>query len=168
MCFDFLYNFYLKGFSFYEEFCDILSYMYTTLHVKCCPLFPTYFRKTLNIFKENRPRASRVVPYGRTNMTLTVAFCHLATALQNSPQNNDQNCLMPNSNTFNRPSLLLGSIQPQVQSSAYPYNKTEPLFTYQRFLRVRLTPARFATGVQKPSTPAVFHLLRDVLRTFCQ
>ena len=34
MCFDFLYNFCLKHFSFYEELSEILSKMYIGLYVK--------------------------------------------------------------------------------------------------------------------------------------
>ena len=34
MCFDFLYNFCLKRFSFYEDFSDILSQTTKRLHVK--------------------------------------------------------------------------------------------------------------------------------------
>jgi hypothetical protein len=34
MCFDFLYKFYLKYFSFYEKFSKILSQMYIGLNVK--------------------------------------------------------------------------------------------------------------------------------------
>jgi hypothetical protein len=44
VCFDFLYNFCLKHFSFYEEFSNI-SQMYIGLHVKC-PLFLSDFNET--------------------------------------------------------------------------------------------------------------------------
>ena len=45
MCFDFLFKFYLKHFSFYEELSEILSHMYIGIHVK----FPLF----LSDFKEN-------------------------------------------------------------------------------------------------------------------
>ena len=45
MCFDFLYNFCLKHFSFYEELSKIWSNMYIGLHVKY-PLFLSDFNET--------------------------------------------------------------------------------------------------------------------------
>ena len=44
--FDLLYNFCLKRFSFYEEFSEIISYKYASLHVKY-PLLFLDFHKTL-------------------------------------------------------------------------------------------------------------------------
>jgi hypothetical protein len=45
MCFDYLYNFCLKHFWLWEEFKEILSQMYTGLHVKY-PLFLSDFNET--------------------------------------------------------------------------------------------------------------------------
>jgi len=42
VCFDFLYNFCLKHFSFYDELNEICSKMYIGLHVKY-PLFLSDF-----------------------------------------------------------------------------------------------------------------------------
>jgi hypothetical protein len=49
MCFDFLYNFCLKHFSFYEEMSDVWSQMYIGLHVKY-PLFLSDFLNKTWIF----------------------------------------------------------------------------------------------------------------------
>ena len=45
MCFDFLYNFYLKHFSLYEEMNKIWSKTYIGLYVKCL-LFLSNFNET--------------------------------------------------------------------------------------------------------------------------
>jgi hypothetical protein len=45
VCFDFLYNFFLKHFSFYDELSDIWSYNNEGRHVKC-PLFLSNFNET--------------------------------------------------------------------------------------------------------------------------
>jgi len=42
---DFLYNFGLQHFSFYEEFSEVLSQTYSGRHVKC-PLFLSDFKET--------------------------------------------------------------------------------------------------------------------------
>jgi hypothetical protein len=98
MCFDFLYKFCLKHFSFYEEMGEIWSEMFISLHVKyplCLSdfnetwLFSTDFQKHSNIkFHENPSSGSRVVPCGRTDrrtdMThLIAAFRNLANAPKN-------------------------------------------------------------------------------------
>jgi hypothetical protein len=45
VCFDFLYNFGLKHFSFYLELSEIWSKVYICLHVKY-PLFLSYVNET--------------------------------------------------------------------------------------------------------------------------
>jgi len=45
MYFDFIYNFYLKYFSFQEEMGEILSYMYLGLQIQY-PLFQSDFNET--------------------------------------------------------------------------------------------------------------------------
>ena len=42
MCFDFLYNFYQKHFSFFEELSEIWSKMYIDLDVKCPSFLPDF------------------------------------------------------------------------------------------------------------------------------
>jgi hypothetical protein len=42
MCYDFLYNFCLKHFSFYKELSKILSQMYVRLQVKYSLLFSDF------------------------------------------------------------------------------------------------------------------------------
>jgi hypothetical protein len=42
MCFNFLYKFCLKHFSFYEELSEILTKMYIGLHVKYRLLLPDF------------------------------------------------------------------------------------------------------------------------------
>jgi hypothetical protein len=53
VCFDFLYNFCLKHFSLYEEFSEILSWTYISLHVKYSLFLPD-FKETL-IFSTDFP-----------------------------------------------------------------------------------------------------------------
>jgi hypothetical protein len=53
VCFDFLYNFCLKHFSFYEEMSEIWSNMYTGLHVKY-PLFLPSFNDSWIFLTEIR------------------------------------------------------------------------------------------------------------------
>jgi len=53
VCFDFLYNGYLKHFSFEEELSEIWSKMYIGRHVKY-PLFLTDFKETLILMPELR------------------------------------------------------------------------------------------------------------------
>jgi len=89
MCFDFLYSFCLKHFSFSEEMSEILSKMYIVLRVKY-PLFLSDFNETwisrqtfVNSptikFHEYPSSESRVVPCRRTDMMkLRVAFRNLA------------------------------------------------------------------------------------------
>jgi hypothetical protein len=89
MCFDFLYKFCLKHFSFHEELAEIWSRMYIGLHVNY-PLFMSAFNETLVsgrifekhsnvIFHGNSSSGSRVIPCGQTDMTkLTVAFRNFA------------------------------------------------------------------------------------------
>ena len=88
MCFDFLYEFRLRCFSFSTE---IWSNMYVGLHVKCpfflfnlteTWIFSTDYREYSNIkFRENLSSGSRVVSCGRTDMTkLIVAFRNFANA----------------------------------------------------------------------------------------
>jgi hypothetical protein len=79
MCFDFLYNFCLKHFSFLEELRTILSKMYIGLYVKYRLLlsdfnkiwiFLTGFSKSTyisNFIKKNPSRRSRFFPCGRTD-----------------------------------------------------------------------------------------------------
>ena len=82
MCFDFLYNFGLKHFSFYDELSTILSQMYTGLHpnISIYPLFLSDFNETwiflIDFLKknssniksyENLPSGSRTVPCGQTD-----------------------------------------------------------------------------------------------------
>ena len=53
MCFDFLYNFYLKHFSFQKELSEMLSQMYIGLHVKY-PFFLSDFNKIVSTdFRKN-------------------------------------------------------------------------------------------------------------------
>ena len=52
-CFDFLYNFYVKHFSFSAECSETLSQMYICLHVKY-PFFLSYFSETWNFFTDFR------------------------------------------------------------------------------------------------------------------
>jgi hypothetical protein len=88
MCFDFLYNFCLTHFSFWDEFSEILSKVYIGLQGKCRIFlsdnneswkFVIDFRKTLKYKRKPRFFHSD----GRTDMTkpLTVAFRNFA----NSP-----------------------------------------------------------------------------------
>jgi hypothetical protein len=53
MCFDFLYSFDLKIFTFLEEFSEILSQMYTAFRVNY-PLFLSNFNQTLIFFTDFR------------------------------------------------------------------------------------------------------------------
>ena len=81
--FDFLYNFCLKHFSFYEEMGEVWSKMYIGLHVKNrlfwldfneTWIFSIDFRKYSNItFNENWFSGSRVVPCRQTDMTKRIA-----------------------------------------------------------------------------------------------
>jgi hypothetical protein len=58
MCFDFLYNFCLKHFSFWEELREIWSKMFVGLHVKY-PLFLSDFNETW-IFSTKGPKNTQV------------------------------------------------------------------------------------------------------------
>jgi len=80
MCFDFLYNFWLKHFSFWEKFSEILSWTYPGFPVKCPLLvsgsnetwiFSKYFTKILN--DENTSSGGRAVPWGGWTTTNDVA-----------------------------------------------------------------------------------------------
>ena len=88
MCFDFLYKFCLKIFSFWGELSEIWSEMSVGLHLKY-PLFLSAFNETwvfLEIFEkcsrikchENRSSGSRIVACGqtggRTDMTKLTRF----------------------------------------------------------------------------------------------
>jgi hypothetical protein len=87
--FDFLYNFRLKHFSFYEELREIWLKVYICILVKdtlylsdfneTC-IFNNFAKDTKNItFHENPSSGSRVVPCGRTDMTkLIVVFRNFA------------------------------------------------------------------------------------------
>ena len=88
VCFDFLYNFCRRHFSFKEEFIEILSQMYVGFHVKCL-LSLSFFNEILTDFSiysntkflENLSSGSPVVPCGEADQTkLTVAFCNFANA----------------------------------------------------------------------------------------
>ena len=99
MCLDFLYNFYLREFSFKDELSDIKSKMCIGLHVRYpfilvrvsgkLNLLDSFSEKNSNIkYHENPSSGSRVVPYGktygRTDMTnVTVAFSSFANAPKN-------------------------------------------------------------------------------------
>ena len=80
VCFDSVYNFCPKQFSFSEEMSEMWSKMYVGLHVKC-----RLFDKHSNIkFHENPTRDSRVVPSGLTDMTqLIAAFWNFVKAVKN-------------------------------------------------------------------------------------
>jgi len=78
MCFDFLYKFCFKHFSFWEEFSQILSQMYIGLHVQyrcyCCQIVMKRessrqtFNKSSNIkLHKNTSSGSWVIPHGRTD-----------------------------------------------------------------------------------------------------
>jgi hypothetical protein len=60
ICFDFLYNFYLKCFSFWEEFRELLSEMWKRLHVKY-QLFMSDFNETSFFSTDFRKRKSNIV-----------------------------------------------------------------------------------------------------------
>jgi hypothetical protein len=80
VCFDFLYNFCLKHFSFYEEFSEILLQMCVGLHVKCplyfsdfigiCIFFTDFLQFSDTKFDENPSSWSRVFPCRRTDNRL--------------------------------------------------------------------------------------------------
>jgi hypothetical protein len=93
MCFNFLYNFYLKYFSFWKKFIEMLLHMWKCDYVKC-PLFLSDFNETLIFSTEtqilNFIKSHPVVPYcsirtdGRADMTkLIVAFRNFAKARKN-------------------------------------------------------------------------------------
>jgi hypothetical protein len=102
VCFDYLYNFCVQHFSFWEELSEIWSKMYIgLLHVQC-RLFLSDFNETwifLTVFlekysnmkfHENSSSGSRVVPCGQTDRhitKLTVALCNLG----NAPKSDDRN-----------------------------------------------------------------------------
>ena len=87
VCFDFLYNFFLKHFSIWEDLTKMWLKMYICLHVKYLFflsdfnetwIYSTDFqKKSLNMnFHENLPSGSRVVPCGQTDMTKQTAAFH--------------------------------------------------------------------------------------------
>ena len=78
MCFDLLYNFCLKHFSFWEELSEIWPKMYIGLHVKCRLLLAdcnetgilvTEFRKNIPIsnFIKIRPVEAELIACGQTD-----------------------------------------------------------------------------------------------------
>ena len=93
MCFDFLYNWYLKYFSFYEHFREILSYVSKRLYVGYPVLFAD-FNETCIFSTDFRNKAqissfTKIIPVGaelfhtdgRTDTTkLTVACRNFANA----------------------------------------------------------------------------------------
>ena len=96
MCFDFLYNFCLKCFSFYEELREILSKLYIGLHVKF-PVFLSDFNET-SIFFDRFSKNTQISNFmkirtagaqlfhadGQTDMTkLIVTFRNFANAPKN-------------------------------------------------------------------------------------
>ena len=84
VCFDFLYNFCLKNFSFWEEMselCDKNVYRYSRklpfilVRFSWNLNFFTEFKKSSNTkFHENPSSGSRVFPCGRTDMTKIIAL----------------------------------------------------------------------------------------------
>jgi hypothetical protein len=82
MCFDFLYKFCLKYFSFQEEFIEILSQMYIGLHVKH-PLFWSDFNETwtLSTYFQKNTQVSNV-----TNIRPLGAECSMHTDGQTDRQ----------------------------------------------------------------------------------
>jgi hypothetical protein len=92
VCFDFLYNFCLKHFSFQEELIEILSQMYTGLHVNhplflsdfnTIRIFSTDFQKNTQLwnFIKIRPIEAQLFHAdGRTDMKLIVAFHNIPNA----------------------------------------------------------------------------------------
>ena len=97
VCFDFLYKFGWKRFSFQEKFSEILSQMYIEFHVKCLSLlygfneswiFSTDFQNLntlISIFMKIRPLGADMFRAGtQTGMTkLRVAFRKFAKANKN-------------------------------------------------------------------------------------
>ena len=90
MCFDFIYNFYLKCFSFCKELSKILSQIWKRLHVKYLlflsdfnwtRFLATYFRKKFQIW--TCIKICRIGVDGQTDMPkLIVAFLNFANALE--------------------------------------------------------------------------------------
>jgi hypothetical protein len=105
VCFDFLYYFRLRRFSFYDEMGAIWSKMYIGLHVMY-PMFLTNFNETWILsldfrerlkFHENPPRGSRGVPCGWTDMKkLIVAFRNFAKAPEKGKNRNTVQSLLTN------------------------------------------------------------------------
>jgi hypothetical protein len=94
MCFDFLYKICLKHFQFWEEFSDVLSYMYICLHVKY-PLFLLDFNQTW-IFSIHFRRILKYQfswPSVQWEPSLTIAFRNFAKAPINHGQQNWHPCL---------------------------------------------------------------------------
>jgi hypothetical protein len=92
VCFDCLYNFCLKHFSFYEEMSEMGSKMRIGLHVQYPLLLSILMKFSLQIsekyanikFNENTSNCSRVVRCGKTDMTkLILAFRNLGKAPKN-------------------------------------------------------------------------------------
>ena len=115
VCFDFLYNFCPKYFSFYDELSEILLKMYIGFHVEY-PLFLSYLRKldfpgqfSINPQIPNLMKIRPVGdPRGRTDMMkLTVAFRNFCERAWKRNQNNqcpgrDLNPQLPKYETFKR------------------------------------------------------------------
>ena len=133
MCFDFLYKFCLKHFSFYEELSKIRSQMHTGWSSCTGSVILVRFKKNeiswqisekySNIkFHENPPSGSRVVPCGRTDrqtdMTkLIVTFRNYTNAPKkemvcvsyiNMKERKDPASIKAKNNNFQTPCLQAG------------------------------------------------------------